>query len=166
MRMFAFQRSSESGQWQDMSAIGKSQSLVQGLRDLGDAARGPRDLSEAARCSGVRGRCGRVRGPYAGEDAPRPRAPLRQPVAPLVRPTSRALDSGGGAKGPTWICAMRGSHEPQAERCGPDRYRATRHYLCDLLRASAHTHAHAAAESDTDAEADAIANAIATATVE
>ena len=40
--MFAFQRSSESGQWQDMSAIGKSQSLVQGLRDLGDAARGPR----------------------------------------------------------------------------------------------------------------------------
>ena len=51
-------------------------------------------------------------------------------------------------------------------RLSPDRYRSIRHYLCDLLRASAHTHAHAAAESDTDAEADAIANAIATATVE
>ena len=61
---------------------------------------------------------------------------------------------------------MRGSHEPQTERCGPDRYRATRHYLCDLLRASAHTHVHVAAESDIDAEADAIADAIATATVE
>ena len=52
----------------------------------------------------------------------------------------RGLDSGGGgAKGPTWICAMRGSHEPRAERCGLDRYRATRHYLCNILRASAHT---------------------------
>ena len=72
----------------------------------------------------------------------------------------------GGCERPALICAMRGYHEPEAERWGLDRYRSIRHYLCDLLRASAHTHAHAAAESDIDAEADAIASAIATATVE
>ena len=53
------------------------------------------------------------------------------------------------------ICAMRGSHEPEADRLSPDRYRSIRRYLCALPHASAHTHADDADDSDADADADA-----------